>query len=331
MIKRLTFCIFCLLIFSLPFVQPINFKIYSLIVQFTELLFIVNFVFFLAGILLKQVSVKFTKLYFILGFYIFALVLSACFSASMVQSFAKLIGVFYLFGLFFLAFNIVNSCEKLKIIVKIWLAATFIVSAIGTVTVLLFYVQRDNYLLNYTLHHYGTLIPGNYPRIQTTFYYPSMVCNYLSISLVFAFIARQFKWINATNFWILFLLVSITLIFTLTPGLGGIALILGIYIWKLYKNKKIFSQFALASGILISVAFFASSIFSPVQTPTSPYYFTVRYLEKRIDPSVRLLTWQSSTEKFIKNPLTGVGIGMPSADVNYRTCIWRNSKTDRCS
>lgn len=319
MLNRLTFFIFCLLVFSLPFAQPVNFNYSGLIIQISEFLFLTNFLIFLIGVFLKKIPIKFSKIYAIFGFYLFALFVSAVFSVSVIYSFTKLTGTFYLVGLFFFAFNLIDTKERLKKVILVWLLATFIVSFLGTLTVILFYIQRDNFLMEYTLHHYGTLIPGNYSRIQTTFYYPAMLCNYLSISLAFLFLAREFKWINNLIFVVLLVLISITLIFTITPGLGGIAIILGIIFWKFFANKKFLSRMALATGILISASFFVVSIISPIETPTSPYYFNVPFLEKRIDPSVRLLTWQSSAETFLQNPLTGKGIGTPVADVAYKS------------
>lgn len=319
MLNRLTFFIFCLLVFSLPFAQPVNFNYSGLVIQISEFLFLLNFLIFLIGVFLKKTPIKFSKIYFIFAFYLFALFISAVFSVSVIESFTKLAGAFYLAGLFFLAYNLVDEQNRLKKVILVWLAAALIVSFLGTLTVILFYIQRDNFLMQYTLHHYGTLIPGNYPRLQTTFYYPAMLCNYLSISLVFAFMAREFRWINNFIFALFLILISLTLIFTITPGLGGIAIICGILLWKFSAENKFLSRTALAAGIFISAVFFASVIFSPIETPTSPYYFNVPYLEKRIDPSVRLLAWQTSAETFLQNPVTGKGIGTLVADVTYQS------------
>lgn len=324
MLNRLTFFIFCLLIFSLPFVQPFNFTYSGLVIQYTEILFLINCLIFVVGVFLKKIPIKSSKVYLIFGFYLFALFISAIFSTSVYYSFTKLAGAFYLAGLFFLAYQLVTTKQRLKKIILVWLAATFIVSIIGTITVILFYIQRDNFLLEYTLHHYGTLIPGNYPRIQTTFNHPAMLCNYLSISLAFLFIAREFNWLNNWLFYILLTLISITLIFTITPGLGGIAIIFSIILWKFFENKKLISRFVLTAGIFISVTFFAASIFSPIQTETSPYFFNLPFVEKRIDPSVRLLAWQTSGETFLQNPITGKGVGTPVAAVFYKTASGQN-------
>lgn len=326
MLNRLTFFLFCLLVFSLPFVQPFNFNYSGLVIQITEVLFLISFLFFLIGIFLKAIKFKFTKVYFIFAFYLLALFISAVFSVSVFTSFIKLAGAFYLVGLFFLAFNLIDTKARLKKVILVWLAATFIVSMLGTLTVILFYIQRDNFLLQFTIHHYGTLIPGNYPRLQTTFFYPSMLCNYLSLSLVFAFVAREFRWINNLLFAVLLVLISITLIFTITPGLGGIAVIFGIIFWKMFRNKKLLSRTALATGFLIAAFFLTASLISPIETPTSPYFFNVPFIEKRIDPSVRLLTWQSSLETFLQNPLNGKGIGTAAANVIYKSASGINQK-----
>lgn len=317
MLNRLIFFVFCLVVFSLPFVRPFYFNFSGLKIQLTEILFFINFLILLVYVYYKHSTLKLSKVYLIFAFYLITFLISAIFSVSAIQSYAKLAGTFYLVGLFFLAYNVIDTEQKLKMTIIIWLTATFIVSFLGTITVLLFYIQPENFLLNYTLHHYGTLIPGNYPRIQSTFFYPAMLCNYLSLSLAFLFAAREFRWINDWIFYILLFLISITLIFTITPGLGGIAIIIGIVYWKFFENRKFLSKFALTAGIFVAAAFFSASVFSPVQTPTSPYFFNFPFVEKRIDPSVRLLAWQTSAETFLENPLTGKGIGTPVAYVDY--------------
>ncbi|MDI1240391.1 MAG: hypothetical protein PSX80_00545, partial [bacterium] len=64
-----------------------------------------------------------------------------------------------------------------------WLTASSIVSGIGVITVCLFYVDRSNAWHELFLHHYGSLPAGNYPRVQSTFYYPAMLANYLNVSI----------------------------------------------------------------------------------------------------------------------------------------------------
>jgi hypothetical protein len=133
-----------------------------------------------------------------------ALLVSAIFSFNRQQSFIKLLGEIYLIGLCAVTFNLVRTTEMFKKVVVVWLTAMTIVSLIGILTVVLFYVAPENALLPVTLYHYGTLIPGNYPRIRTTFYYSSMLCHYLSIGVLLLLNSVKNCWINRKIFYLIF-------------------------------------------------------------------------------------------------------------------------------
>lgn len=74
---------------------------------------------------------------------------------------------------------------------------------------------------------------------------------------------------------------------------------------------------AAAAGLAGAAAFLTASAFAPRAVPTSPYYFTAA--EYRIDPSQRLLAWQSSFETFLTDPITGRGLGTGAAYVQFIT------------
>lgn len=325
MLVRLLDYFFLLLIFSIPFVQPANLPVSTSFVQITDIIFLIAAGFFAILVLIKKLSFRFDFFYSILIFYLVGLSVSAIFSVNQQQSFVKLLGEIYLIGLCVLTFNLVCTMEMFKKTVFVWLAAMTIVSLIGILTVVLFYIAPDNALLSITLHHYGTLIPGNYPRIQATFYYPSMLCHYFSIGLPLLFISLKNQWISRTIFYLIFSVTLSSLFFTLTPGLGGVCLSIGLWFWLIYFAKARFwaARFSLLAGIFLSAGFFLVALVSPIQTPTSPYYVTVPVVEKRIDPSVRVLTWQSSLETFLKNPISGRGVGTDAANVLYKDASGR--------
>ncbi len=324
LVKILNFS-FLLLIFSLPFVQPLNFNLFNSDVQFTDVIFLFVAVIFVILILMKKTEFIFHRFYFLLVFYFLAILLSLIFSTNSKQSTVKICGEIYLIGLCVLTVNVVRTADVFKKVVLVWLAAAGIVSFIGTLTVILFYVAPDNVLLSFTLHHYGTLFPGNYPRIQTTFYYPAMLCHYLSISLLLLFISIKNGWIYRSMFIILLTVVSICLFFTLTPGLGGVCLSVGIWLWLILREKSNLrsARLILFAGVFLSVIFIFVTLISPIQTSTSPYFVNVPIIDKRLDPSVRVLTWQSSLETFLKYPIFGKGVGTDAADVIYKDASGR--------
>jgi hypothetical protein len=61
---------------------------------------------------------------------------------------------------------------------------------------LLFYIAPDLAAASGLLHHYGSLPPGNYPRVEGTYIYPAMLCNYLTIGMMLTLAAGKLGWIG---------------------------------------------------------------------------------------------------------------------------------------
>ncbi|HSK73761.1 MAG TPA: O-antigen ligase family protein [Pyrinomonadaceae bacterium] len=253
-----------------------------------------------------------SKFYIPLAFYLAAMILSAVFSEDPKQSFIKLLGGFYLIGLAVLAFNLVRTTEEAKKAVFFWLAATLISCLVSVISLLLFYADRSNPLLFYTLSHYGTLPPGNYARIRGTFLNPNMLCNYLNVSIMFSIAAFWLGWIGKKFFLVFLLFFSIAAFFTLSPGLGGIALSLSLWFWLVFSEKRKFflARTSLFSGISIAFIFFLMLLIMPNENPLSPYRINLPFFANEIYPSERLLAWQGTLETLWQNPLFGRGLGL---------------------
>lgn len=319
MIIRLLNYSFFLLIFSLPFVQPIgDIKLYYK-TQFTDYIFLISAVLFFAAVLFRRIKPKFNLFYILLSIYLLALTFSTILSINIRLSAVKLLGEIYLIGLAVLSFNLINSFEKFRKVFLIWLAAGSITALVSLISLLLFYFDRSNPLLLYTLSHYGTLPPGNYPRIQSTFLNPNMFCNYLSVTYVLLLASVKLNYINSKVFFILLILIIIACVMTVSPGLGGVFLSIGLWLWLIFKEKGrfLFARLSLIGGIFAAILFFFAVIFTPIPTETSPFYIKVPYLEKRIDPTSRVLAWQTSIQTWAENPFFGKGVGTDVADAKY--------------
>ncbi len=71
--------------------------------------------------------------------------------------------------------------------------------------------------------------------------------------------------------------------------------------------------------MVCALLFFVATLFSPINSNASPYYWKIPIIEKRLDPSARVLAWQTSLPTIIENPVFGRGLGMPVADVRYES------------
>lgn len=319
MIVRLLNYSFLLLIFSLPFVQPIGGIKLFYKTQFTDYIFLICAALFFAAVVFRRVKLKFSSFYVLLSLYLMALVCSTVFSTNIRLSVVKLLGEFYLIGLAVLSFNLVNSLKEFRKIFSIWLLASLITALVSLISLVLFYLDRSNPLLLYTLSHYGTLPPGNYPRIQSTFFNPNMLCNYLSVSFVLLLTSVKLKFISSKVFFVLLILISIACVITISPGLGGILLSGGLWLWLIFKEKGnlLFARLSLIGGILAAAVFFFAIIFTPIPTETSPFIIKIPYLEQRLDPSSRVLAWQTSLQTWAEYPFFGKGVGTDVANAKY--------------
>ncbi|HEX9963266.1 MAG TPA: O-antigen ligase family protein [Pyrinomonadaceae bacterium] len=308
---------FLLLIFSLAFMQPFVYVAGFRAVA-TDIIFLFTFAFWILALLTGQTRFRRHRFYRLLLFYFAAMLVSTVFSVNPRTSFVKLLGEIYLLSLPVLTFNLIENEKDLKRGLQVWLAATGFVVVTGILTVFLFYLQRENPLLDYTLFSYGSLPPGNYPRIHLTFLNANMLCNYLSVSLMFLLIFQKLGWINRKIFYFLLTGIFFCAAFTISPSLGGIALSLGVWLWLCFKKSKpLYARINLAGGVLAAVAFIFALTIAPSLHPTAPFYIDVPVIEKRVAPSARIMTWADSWKTFTENPLVGRGVGQDACDVRY--------------
>jgi O-antigen ligase len=308
--------VFLVLIFSLGFMQPqVNFRGVSL--TFTEPCFIVLFILWLLAVLLKRIEFRFDRIYLLFVLYGGGLLLSAVFSQNPRQSLFKLLGEFYLLGLAVLTSSIVRRLDILRKTAFVWIAAASITALIGVLAVAFFYLGINNYVTEFAFRDFGSLPPGNYVRIQSTFLYPAIFANYLTIALMLLLAAWECGWIRTPLLIGLLVPLWIAAAFTLTPGIGGMTLAAGIWAWFLLRKrgKALAGNMALAGGILSAVAFLLVSVATFFSSPTSPFYWVFAGI--RIDPAPRLQTWMDAGRTFLAHPIFGNGLGIPVAAVYY--------------
>lgn len=308
--------LFLLLVFSLGFAQPAA-RIAGLKASPPDFIFPIVFAGLIVLLIRRLIDLKFDPSYLFLAAYALALLLSATFSSDRPASFLKFVGELYLISLPLLAIHLVQDRRMLRATVFTWLAASGIVSAISVVTVLLFYVDRSNVWHEFFLHHYGSLPAGNYPRIQSTFHYPAMLANFLNVSINLLLAAWFSGWIRRSFAAVLLGVHLITLIFTVTPGLGAIAITLGVWaaIWLFKNGKPQAARAAGAFGGIGATAFLIAAAVTIWPVATSPFWFDA--FGVRLDPSQRMLAWIGAFETFLSYPIFGKGVGLPVTNVLF--------------
>lgn len=307
-----------LLVFSLAFVYPFL-PIFDQRIPFTDFIFIAVFLVWIFGLLTKKIRLKFHFFFLLLAFYLFALFISVIFSANPKLSFFKFSGEIYLVFLTVIVFNFVDNLERIKRLTLAWICGTIFVLLLGLFTIFLFYSGFENSFSDIFLNHYGTVPIGHYPRIKLTFFHSNMLCNYLSVSLLLTIAAGKLGWINSVFSKILIALILLISLFTFSPGLGGIALSLGIFYWLYFKIKRRFfiSKLSLIGGIFIAIIFFGMLIFAMQNHPTAPFVLKIPFVEKELFASSRIMVWSATLETFQNNFWNGIGLGEDVCRVRY--------------
>jgi O-antigen ligase len=314
---RLTRQALLLFIFLLPLMQP-SLLLFGFDAVAADAGYLLLTPLWTLAVLTGAIKLRWHHAYWLLGFYLAALILSATTSEQPLRSAIKLVTQLYLLSLPVIVFSLVTQIQHLHSVVRCWLAATTVVVLIGLVSVALFAIDPDNSLLTFTLNHFGTLPPGNYPRLRLTMLSAAMLCNYLTVSLVILLIARQLGWVERTPFVLLLVGILFAAAFSLTPGLGGIFLTGGVWIWLLlHERRRILARLSLAAGVAAALLFVAAMVVTPILHPTAPFLITVPGTDFTLAPAGRLLTWIDALKNFTANPLAGRGIGVDAVDVHY--------------
>ena len=172
---------------------------------------------------------------------------------------------------------------------------------------------------NIFLSTYGTLVPGNYPRVRGLFLNMNMCCNYLSISFVLLLAMRSVGWIGKRSAFVLGGGILVAAFFTFSLGLGGLALGTCIWMWVHYRERRHTraARTALLIGLIIALVFFGATLVSP-----SSFYDNNGRLQLRLaqfKPSGRVLCWRDALHTALQNKWFGKGPGAPVAAVNLLT------------
>jgi len=287
-----------------------------MLVPLTDFIFVGAALAWLLALATKQASFRRSRFYVPLALYLGALVIATVTSTVPRHSAIKLVGEVYLIGLAVLTFNLVCCESFMRRVMGAWLAGTALTVAVGLAGIFLFYLGVKSPSRNFPLSSYGSLPPGDYPRIQALFTNPNMLCTYLNISLAVCWVTHALGWLRPLWSRALHAGTWVVSFFTLSPGLGGCVLSAGLWGWARLKGTKHRCRglLALTGGVLAAVAFFLATLVSPV---TRGRGGVVLPTGRRVEPSSRVLVWQTAFATFRQYPILGRGLGAQVSSVEY--------------
>lgn len=297
--------IFLALVALLPVIQPVAVRIGRYPVPPADFVFIGLALAFAATVLAGRRRVRWTPWCWTLVAYAAALAASAATSEDPRRSLLKLAGEWYLVGLAFLTFNYVDSARALRRTLVAWSVGTAITIAASAAGIALF-LGGVRGASNIFLYTYGSLPPGPYPRVMALFLNANTLCTYVVASVMLLLAARASGWIGRRTADVLIVGTMTTAVFSLSPGLGGLSLAVGVWWWNALRERSPrLGALCLVGGLAGAAVFFVAITVSPVSLAD-------------LAPSSRVLAWRDTWHTFTAHPWLGRGLGLEVAAVRYR-------------
>jgi O-antigen ligase len=248
----------------------------------------------------------------VLLLYVLGLAPSLIASHDLKQSGFKFLTEFYLVGLSIATVLVVGDRAMLRRATLAWLAATAAVAILAVVSLIAFAFNPASGLYQYAGSHFGSLPRGHYPRLSLSFFNANMACNYLTVSLGLLVLAWQQAWLSAKLSMSLLAGIVVAALSTISPGLGGIALALGMGAWIAWR-----AELVVAISVVIAIAFVIAQSVTPFLHPTAPFLIHVPGTGLILAPAGRFLTWSAATAEFLRHPILGHGIGIDAVNVYF--------------
>jgi O-antigen ligase len=300
--------LFLVLVASLPVMQPWSLQFRQYTIPPADFLFVPTALAGALAIMTRRKTVRFSSITGLLVLYVLALALSAAQSPDRLRSVIKLCGSIYLIGLALLSMLHVTSLAALRRATTAWLAGTAISVVAAAAGLVLFAIGLRDPRSNIILSIHGSLPEGNYPRVMGLFLNPNMFCAYLVASAAILVAVRSAGWIGRPAFVTMAAGVGVTAFFSLSPGIGGLLIVVAFAVWLHDRSER--PQIVRAvtvSSAVGAVALLLAIMVSPSSDPSH-----------RLVSSSRMLTWTGAIENAKSHPWFGHGLGLDVVAIGYR-------------
>jgi O-antigen ligase len=220
----------------------------------------------------------------------------------------KLLLELYVLTICAVTYNIVRTPRMLRKVLIAWVLGSAITAVASMIGVILFYSGVHNEM-NPLIRGFGSLPPGNYARFSGLFLNFNMACNYLSIGLLIVLAIRRLRWLRTPLSWLLVVMIAVSAILTVSPGLGGLVLGFCLWLWADWREKRPFrAKLALFGGCAGATAMCIATMISPTQIAQEGIGTAIS--RHHLQPSSRLLCWEAAVSTLREYPLLGEGTGL---------------------
>jgi O-antigen ligase len=299
----------------LPLMNTAFFTIGGKKILSADLIFLPLFAVFLSGVFSGRRKLRLT------GIEMPVLIMLASFLPSFINSvnigvsLLELCTFVYLCLLLFTTYNIIDTPEKLKRFITVWILAAIAASLTGLAAFIAAAFDK-NLITNNPFLYYETIesMAHHFPRIHSTFANANMFLTYLHTSFVFLVILwfmRQGR-MRHFGFALSFVTLLITAFLTGSRRLAGFLLTMILILRRFGHSRcaNFWRDLVIISFILVLLASIITTIWVifPVEVKKDAYgKITGIYPDYRY--SLHLLQPVTSLKMFTRHPLIGVGLG----------------------
>ncbi len=296
-------------VLCLPFGRLLSLPLAGSYVELSDLMFVLAALSWLVSLVASGERLRWRRAYLPLAGYVAWCVSSLAWAPSTRAWLVHSAAAVYQAGLCVMLAHVLEREARRRAVVAAWLGAAAITISLGLVGVMLFYAGVSDRAQNPFLWNYGSVPVGNYPRLYVLFRNGNALCNYLVFSVG---VALAFARVSPRVLWLGIVAALVVAVFTLSPGVGGLLLLLGSWRWW-SRPESSFRRAVLALAVLVALGFFALSVVSVV--PRGQGALRLGPVDVELAGSPRISVWSSAAQRFAERPLLGHGLGAPSAMV----------------
>jgi O-antigen ligase len=217
--------------------------------------------------------------------YLGAVLLAVVTSEDRGHSLSRVVIDAYVVGLGVLTYSIARSHAMWRRLAGAWLVGT-VISAVVIVVGLAFYAagfdsQEKNIALSISGH-----APVVLPRFHGLFTAPNLMCSYLIVSTAIVAVGWTTGLLSSRRAAVLAGGIAVSVFFSLSPGIGGVALAAGLAVWLTAAHPARWRGAVLCGAVIVALGFFGAAVATPRPT-----------------------TWHQAFDAFIDRPLLGHGPG----------------------
>jgi hypothetical protein len=318
---RLTFAVYAAFAFAVPIVRAGLIPVASTLVQLADLLFVLCAGLFGVALLRGEVKLPPKAWTIAAALFFVGSAVSVAGTENPKHSLVKLFATGYLLSIAVVTYGLAcRSKQDLRFVLASWAAPCALTGVLGVLGALGYYVGIRDRSVNIFLWNYGSIPSGSYPRIVVLFMNANMLCSYLLVGLgalgmLAPFVSRT------TRYWSLAAAAAmcVTSVFTLSTGLGGIALGVAIA-WALFHRFRgttsiVREGVVLLGGFGAAAGFAIITIFLLVAKGQGDV--RLGPVDLSLETSGRVSVWDSSAHTFARHPIKGIGIGALVAETSH--------------